>query len=84
MTLPIHITSDHALVIPFSFNRLKRRFPYVDNRVMSMQYRGNAELIAHISETHDITLAEAKEEFTDFLFTETLCQEVLGPRHSDE
>ena len=58
-----------------SYDRIKSRFPMLEDGDMPFLKLDRARFEAHLAERHDMTLNEAREEFEDFLFIEQLTRE---------
>lgn len=61
-----------------SFARMKTRFPNLDDASMPFLKLDRARFEAHLAQTHQMTLNEAREELADFLFIESLAQETAA------
>ncbi|WP_425046330.1 hypothetical protein [Primorskyibacter sp. S87] len=59
-----------------SFPRVKSRFPHLDDSSMPFLKLDRNRFEAHLAETHQLTVTEAREEFEDFLFVESLSREM--------
>lgn len=59
-----------------SYSRAKARFPNLEDSAMPFLKRDRRHFEAYLAERHQLTLAEAKEEFEDFLFIESLSREL--------
>lgn len=57
------------------FERIRNRFPHVDPTAREELGQDQRALLAHIAKTHELTVNEAKEEFNDFLYIETLARD---------
>ncbi len=60
------------------FDRLKTRFPYLDDSAAPVARQGRDRFETYLTETHNLTLTEAKEEIDDFLYLEFLIREADG------
>ncbi|WP_146345413.1 hypothetical protein [Falsiphaeobacter marinintestinus] len=58
-----------------AFSRIKTRFPNLDDGSMPFLKQDRDRFEAHLAETHQLSLEEAREEFRDFLYIETLTRE---------
>lgn len=58
-----------------AFSRIKTRFPNLDDGSMPFLKLDRDRFEAHLAETHELSLEEAREEFQDFLYIETLARE---------
>ena len=56
------------------FDRLKGRFPRIDDGAMAYLKQDRERFEAHVAATHDLTLGEAREQFEQFLYIETLAR----------
>ncbi len=54
------------------FTRFKSQFPNLDDASMPFLKLDRARFEAHLAETHDMTLNEAREAVEGFLYIETL------------
>jgi hypothetical protein len=63
-----------SLVVPVRF---KLRFPNIDVAVVAAHGMDRCGIEAHLAETHNLTLNEAREELADFLYIEELSRELL-------
>ncbi len=59
-----------------SFPRVKDRFPHLDDGAMPFLELDQSRFEAYLADTHQLTLNEAREEFADFLFVESLNREL--------
>ena len=59
-----------------AFSRMKQRFPHLDDASMPFLKLDRGRFEAHLAETHQMSLSEARQEFEDFLYVETLGKEV--------
>lgn len=59
-----------------TFKRIKTRFPNLDDGSMPFLKQDRDRFEAHLAETHHLSIEEAREEFRDFLYIETLAREV--------
>lgn len=62
------------------FNRLKNRFPNLDDGAMPFAKTDRERFEAYLAHTHDMTVSEAREELNDVLFVETLAREAFDIR----
>lgn len=60
--------------------RFKKRFPNLDDAAMPFAKVDRSRFEAYLAHTHDMTLSEAREELSDFLFVETLAREAFDFR----
>ncbi len=58
-----------------AFSRIKTRFPNLDDGSMPFLKQDRGRFEAHLAATHQLSLEEAREEFRDFLYIETLARE---------
>lgn len=63
-----------------AFDRMKTRFPNLDDASMPFLKLDRSRFEAYLAETHQMTLREAREEFQDFLYIETLAREEAESR----
>ncbi len=61
-----------------SFQRLKTRFPNLDDGSMPFLKLDRGRFEAYVAETHQLTIEEAKQEFEDFLYAESLARETTA------
>ena len=66
------ITSDPGLW----FQRMRARFPHLDEGALSIFKRDRACFVAHLARTHNLSINEAREEIEDFFYIETLTHEL--------
>lgn len=59
-----------------SLDRLQTRFPNIDGAALAAQRPDMAWVIRHIAERHDLTQFEADQELDDWLFAESLAQQI--------
>lgn len=59
-----------------SFARAKTRFPQLDEADAPFLKLDRSRFEAYLAEKHQLTLTEAREEFADFLFVESLNREI--------
>ncbi|MCA0872892.1 hypothetical protein LCL97_18835 [Seohaeicola saemankumensis] len=64
-----------------AFARMKLRFPHLDDGSMPFLKLDRDRFEAHLADTHQMTLDEARQEFEDFLYIETLAREVGDAVH---
>ncbi|MCB1310390.1 MAG: hypothetical protein KDK29_00210 [Sedimentitalea sp.] len=57
------------------FQHMKTRFPNLDDSAMPFLKQDRGRFEAYLADTHHLSLIEAREEFEDFLFVETLVQD---------
>lgn len=57
------------------FKRIKTRFPHLDDSAMPFLKQDRGRFEAYLADRHNLTLDEAREEFEDFLYIETLARE---------
>ena len=62
------------------FERLKARFPYLEDSAMPFLKQDHGRFVAYIAERHHLTMDEAREEFADFLYISTLERELTELR----
>lgn len=60
--------------------RIKQRFPNLDDGAMPFAKTNRERFEAYLADTHDLTLSEAREELDDFLFVEQLAREAFDFR----
>ncbi|TNF63694.1 MAG: hypothetical protein EP307_04645 [Rhodobacteraceae bacterium] len=65
------------------FARIKTRFPNLDDGAMPFLKQDRDRFEAYLAQTHDLTLEEAREEFEDFLYVESLAREAMDLRARD-
>lgn len=65
-------TEDWTACLP----RIQDRFPYLRPNIAPSLLRDRDAFVAHLAQTHHLTLTEAKEEVEDFLYIEGLLREV--------
>ena len=56
--------------------RIRDRFPYLENGPMDRARHNRRAFEAYLADTHNLSLNEAREEIEDFLYVETLAREV--------
>ncbi|MCF6443288.1 hypothetical protein [Nereida sp. MMG025] len=59
-------------VITFSPAAIKQRFPQADLAHLQVVHHDKHKLVAHLAETHHLTMTEAMEEISDWLFVQEL------------
>ncbi|OUS36073.1 hypothetical protein A9Q94_10755 [Rhodobacterales bacterium 56_14_T64] len=59
-----------------SLPRIQNRFPYLHPQLVPKLLHDRDAFVAHLAQTHQLTLTEAKEEVEDFFFVEGLLREV--------
>ena len=59
---------------PLWFSRFKAQFPNLDDASMPFLKLDRNRFEAHLAETHDMTLNEAREAVNGFLYIETLAR----------
>lgn len=59
-----------------TLHRIKRRFPHLDDTAMAFLHLDRADFEAHLADSHQLTLTEAREEVADFLYIEALSREL--------
>lgn len=59
--------------------RLRNRFPRLEPDCLVRTCRDRCDFEAYLALTHDLSLTEAREEFEDFLYIETLAGELREP-----
>ncbi|MBB94016.1 MAG: hypothetical protein CML68_05335 [Rhodobacteraceae bacterium] len=64
------------------FSRFKAQFPNLDDASMPFLKLDRSRFEAHLAETHDMTLNEAREAVDGFLYIETLARDEMRERAS--
>lgn len=62
------------------FKRIQTRFPHLDDSAMPFLKLDRDRFEAYLADTHNLTLREAREELEDFLYIESLAQEMADQR----
>lgn len=65
-----------AKVSDASLPRIHSRFPYLRGNLAPSLLQDYDAFVAHLAQTHHLTLTEAREEVEDFLYVEGLMREV--------
>lgn len=58
------------------FHKLQSRFPHLEEQAMAFAKQERSRFEPYLAISHDLTLTEAREEMTDFLFIEGLQREI--------
>lgn len=72
--------SDLTLNWALWFKRIQTRFPHLDESAMPFLKQDRDRFEAYLADTHNLTLHEAREEFEDFLYIESLAREAASFR----
>ncbi|PCJ07597.1 MAG: hypothetical protein COB16_10650 [Rhodobacteraceae bacterium] len=59
-----------------SLPRMQNRFPYLHPKLVPSLLHDREAFVAHLAQTHQLTLREAQEEVEDFFYVEGLLREV--------
>lgn len=59
-----------------AYVRAKKRFPNLEDSAMPFLKLDRGRFEAYLAERHQLTLSEAREEFEDFLYIESLNREL--------
>ncbi|MCR9126502.1 MAG: hypothetical protein NXH82_10280 [Rhodobacteraceae bacterium] len=62
------------------FARIKQRFPNLEDSAMPFLKQDRQRFECYLAETHQLTLTEAREEFEEFLYIESLAREAIDYR----
>ena len=66
------------------FQRIKTRFPNLEDSAMPFLKQDRTRFEHYLADRHQMTLREAREEFEDFLYIETLASEASESAYSGQ
>ena len=65
------LTADWAMW----FQRMKTRFPNLDDSAMPFVKQDRGRFEAYLADTHNLSMTEAREEVEDFMYVEALTRD---------